>query len=185
MKRHILTPLTDTEKKFAEENHNLIYSFIHRYRYSIEEHYNILVFGYLKAVQIYLNRKDLQEKYDFPFVCWMYLRREIGNYFTTESSKKRKSLEKVFSLDADYAEMENQYNTVSKETLDNRIIEAESMEKLLQGLSSTQRKIIRMKVDGYSNKEIYLILEIKQSTYYKEMQRIKKTLEKARSGRIN
>ncbi len=52
------------------------------------------------------------------------------------------------------------------------------MTEFLNGLSDTQRKIAQMKLDGYSNKEIYLSLEIRRSTYYVEMQRIKKTLEK-------
>lgn len=31
------------------------------------------------------------------------------------------------------------------------------------------RKIVGMKIDGYGNKEIYLTLDIKPSTYYEEM----------------
>lgn len=182
MERHILTPLTATEQKFAEDNHNLIYGFIHRYRYSIEEHYQVLVFGYLKAVQVYLNRKDLQEKYDFPFISWMYMKREIGNYFATENSMKRKPDEPIISLDADYSEMENLHNVVAGKPTESEIMEKESMKELLHELSEVQRKIAMMKVDGYSSKEIYLILEIKPSTYYKEVQRIKNALEKILVG---
>ncbi len=58
------------------------------------------------------------------------------------------------------------------------MLEVERMTEFLNGLSDTQRKIAQMKLDGYSNKEIYLSLEIRRSTYYVEMQRIKKTLEK-------
>lgn len=177
MERHTLTPLTAIEKMFAEKNHNLIYGFIHRYRYSIEEHYNVLVFGYLKAVQVYLNRIDLQEKYDFSFISWMYMKREIGNFFTTENSKKRKPGETVVSLDTDYVEMDPLYNAVCIKPLETEVIEKESMNDILSKLSEIQRKIVELKVDGYSNKEIYLLLELKQSTYYKEMQRIKKSLE--------
>lgn len=38
-----LTKLTEKERKYAEENHNLIYSFLHRHGYSIEDYYNIAV----------------------------------------------------------------------------------------------------------------------------------------------
>lgn len=44
-----LEKLTETEKKFAEENHNLVYGFLHKNGYSIESFYNIVVFGYLKG----------------------------------------------------------------------------------------------------------------------------------------
>ena len=52
------------------------------------------------------------------------------------------------------------------------------LEELLENLSDVQRKITEMKMYGYNNKEIYLILEIKPSTYYKELQRINPVLEK-------
>ena len=36
-------PLTKEEKIFAEKNHNLIYGFLHKRGYSIEEYYQIAV----------------------------------------------------------------------------------------------------------------------------------------------
>lgn len=52
----------------------------------------------------------------------------------------------------------------------------ERMTEMLSSLSDTQRKIAELKVDGYSSKEIYSALEIKPSTYYVEVNRIKKVL---------
>ena len=49
----VLEKLSVIERKFAEENHNLIYGFLHKHGYSIEDFYSIVVFGYLKAVQEY------------------------------------------------------------------------------------------------------------------------------------
>ncbi len=43
-----LTRLTDNERKFAD-NHKLIYSFLSSKGYSIEDYYNIVVFGYLES----------------------------------------------------------------------------------------------------------------------------------------
>lgn len=57
-----LEKLTDTERNFAEENHNLIYGFLHQKELSIEEYYNIAVFGFLKAVQVYHRRKRFEWK---------------------------------------------------------------------------------------------------------------------------
>lgn len=42
--------MSDIERKFAEENHNLVYSFLHSNKYNIEDFYSIAVMGYLKAV---------------------------------------------------------------------------------------------------------------------------------------
>ena len=52
----------------------------------------------------------------------------------------------------------------------------EQMTEMLGSLSDTQRKIAELKIDGYSSKEIYSTLVIKPSTYYVEVNRIKKIL---------
>ena len=55
-------------------------------------------------------------------------------------------------------------------------MEAETLAEILESLTELQRKITRMKMDGYENKEIFLVLDMNQSTYYKELQRIKAAL---------
>lgn len=171
--------MTDAERKFATNNHNLIYGFLHQYGYDVETYYDIAVFGYLKAVQIYNRREDLRKKYAFPFISQQYMRSEIGNYFRTENAKKRKPSETVVSLDAEYAETENLHNCISDisgNSPESEMLEAERLTEFLNNLSDTQRKIAQMKLDGYSSKEIYLSLEIRRSTYYVEIKRIRKAL---------
>lgn len=177
MEKHKLQPLTETEKRFAEENHNLVYGFLHRYNYSIEECYNVVIFGFLKAVQIYNRRKDLQEKYDFPFIAWQYMRSEIGNNTRTENSQKRKPTEGVISLDAEYAEAEKFYNVVSGKSAEDDVMEVELLNDIMENLSELQRKIAQLKINGYSNKETYVIVGMQPSTYYKEMKRIRAIVE--------
>lgn len=179
MDNYRLEPLTNSERKFATENHNLIYGFLHRYGYDLEIYYDVAVFGYLKAVQIYNRREDLRNKYAFPFISQQYMRSEIGNHLRMEKAKKRKPTETVISLDAEYLHAEDLYNCIadmSGKSPESEVMAAEQVTKLLNNLSDTQRKIAQMKLDGYSNKEIYLLLEIRRSTYYVEMQRIKQAL---------
>ncbi len=178
LKNHKLKPLTDPERKFAEENHNLIYGFLHRYGYDLENYYDIAVFGYLKAVQVYHRREDLRDKYDFPFISWQYMRAEIGNHLKMQNAKKRKPMETVVSLDAEIAESGNLYNLIGGGAPESEVMETELLAELLNGLSDRQRKITEMKIHGYSNREAYSGLEIKPSTYYTEVKRIKAILEK-------
>ena len=174
-----LKPLTDFERKFATENHNLVYGFLNRYRYSLENYYDVAIFAFLKAVQIYNRREDLRSKYDFPFISWQYMRSEIGNHYRTEDAKKRKPSGILVSLDAEYAETENLYNcigVVGGKSPESEVVAMERVTELLNSLSDTQRKIAELKIDGYSSKEIYSALEMKPSTYYVEVNRIKKVL---------
>lgn len=173
MKKYKLENFTEEEKKLAEENHNLVYAYLHTYGYSIETYYNVVIFGYLKGIQVYCRREDLR---DMSFVCWQYMRSEMENHFKTETRQKRKPMESVLSLDADYNE-ENLHNCVGGKTLEEEVLEEETVSELLEKLSEVQRKIAEMKMDGYGNKEIFLILEMPKSTFYKEMKRIKVVVE--------
>ncbi len=179
MDKYKLEPLTDFERKFAEENHNLVYSFLHKYGYNLEVYYDVAIFGYLKAVQIYNRREDLRNKYPFPFISKQYMRAEIGNYFRTENAKKRRPSETVVSLDAEYSGTENLYNCVCDiggKSPELETLETGQLMEFLSGLSDAQRKITEMKMDGYNNKEIYSALEMKSSTFYVEVQRLKEAL---------
>lgn len=179
MKKHTLQPLTAQERTQAAENHNLVYSFLHRHGYSIEDFYNVVIFGYLKGIQTYNRREDLRNKYQLGFVCEKYMSAEIGNHFRTENAQKRKPAENIVSLDTDYAESENLYNCTCGKSAnpESEIIAGDLRAQLFEHLTKSQRKIAEMKMDGYNNKEIYLLLEIKPSTYYKEIKKIKLIME--------
>lgn len=179
MEKHTLQTLTAHERVQAAENHNLVYSFLRRHGYDMETFYDVVIFGFLKGIQIYNRREDLRNIYQLAFVCERYMSAEIGNHFRTENAQKRKPMENMISLDADYAESENLYNCTGGKTADPEaeIMEAELLVELLEHLTESQRKITEMKMDGYDNKEIFLLLEIKPSTYYKEVQRIKAILK--------
>lgn len=176
--RHTLQPLTENEKNFAEENHNLIYGFLHKYGYSIEEYYNIAVFGFLKAVQVYQRKEKLKGNYNFSHIAYQYMRAEFSNQRKNDMAKKRTPLEIIISLDADYAEAENYYNRIAGKSAEDEVMETEALTEILEILSVIQRKIVALRMDGHSNREIFLFLGIKPSTYYKEVQRIKSELEK-------
>ena len=44
-------PLNETQRIFADKNHNLVYKFLHEKNLPASEYYDIVIFGYLRAVQ--------------------------------------------------------------------------------------------------------------------------------------
>ena len=52
-------PLNDTKRIFADKNHNLVYKFLHEKNLPASEYYDIVIFGYLRAVQRYLTDPNL------------------------------------------------------------------------------------------------------------------------------
>ena len=61
-----VTKLTEGQKRFAEEHHEVLESFLKYRSLPFDEYYDIVVFRFLRAVQQYDEREDLK-KYSFEF----------------------------------------------------------------------------------------------------------------------
>lgn len=170
-----LERLTSKEKQFAEENHSLIYKFLNNGNYNIEDYYNIAVFGYLKAVQIY-HRIEEKRKYKFSVIAWKYMQAEMGNYFRMETAKKRTTEENILSLDADAEEIDSLYNIVGGKSAEADVMEDAAIQELFNSLTDAQQKIVTLKIEGYNNTEVCELLGMASSTFYKEMKRLQGTI---------
>lgn len=89
-----LTPLTQEEQRFAEENHWVIDWFFRISNYSLSEYYDVAAIGYLKAVKSWHARNELHE-YSFSTIAKQAMRSYIGNEL-----KKADRRIKTISLDA-------------------------------------------------------------------------------------
>lgn len=86
-------PLTEQEKAFANQYHNLIYKFMAVKKLTMEW-YDVVAIGYLKAVQKWFKREDLHQ-YCFSTIAFNKMCCEVG----IEREKKKRRL-KTISLDA-------------------------------------------------------------------------------------
>lgn len=89
-----LTPLTQEEQKFAEENHWVIDWFFRISNYNLSEYYDVAAIGYLKAVKSWHTRSELHE-YSFSTIAKQTMRSYIGNEL-----KKADRRIKTINLDA-------------------------------------------------------------------------------------
>lgn len=62
-------PLTSEQCLFATEHHGLVYSFLYANDLPIDEFYDVVIFGYLRAVSRYFNEPELQQ-YSFTTIAW-------------------------------------------------------------------------------------------------------------------
>ena len=49
-----IQPLTPKEQLYAEKHHEMIYHFLSHYQLDETEYYDVVVFGYLAAIQEYI-----------------------------------------------------------------------------------------------------------------------------------
>lgn len=153
-----LVTFTEAERELAEKNHNLVYEFLKSHKYDIEEYYNIAVMGYLKGIQKYY-RKTERNLSELPGICWNCMRSEMGNHFKMEKARKRQPVEM------------NRDTTYSAE---DEAITTEILNDALENMTEQQQIIVALKIFGYSNLEVCLMLEMNTSSYYRELERIRK-----------
>lgn len=70
-----LRPLTEEQRQFAANNHDLIYSFLQERSLDIDC-YDAAAMGYLRAVQRYLTEPRLR-RYHFSTVAWRAMRQSV------------------------------------------------------------------------------------------------------------
>ena len=173
MEKIELQPLTEHEKYITEKNHPLIYAFLHRCGYSVDEYYGIAAEGYVKGVQAHCRKPERKGRHTLAFICWQYMRAELRNYFKIQKAQKRIPVENIISLDTEHS-----YEFAGNSSPEIDLLEIELTKQLMENLSIKQRRITELKLIGYENKEIYHHLNISRTTYYRELQRIRVELEK-------
>lgn len=83
-----IRPLTRKQQKFAEENHNLVYAFLNKNSLSEATFYDVVIFGYLRAVQEYCDTSH-SHKQRFSTLAWKRMRSALSNYYRYLSRAKR------------------------------------------------------------------------------------------------
>ncbi len=159
-------PLTEEEKIFAEEHHDMIYHYLGYHRLPIDPWYDILIIPYLQAVKKYHTYEHLQ-KLKFDQIFFRTLDNARSNYYRDMNRQKRRPGGKVVSFDevispiySDNANgacieilggvSENYHNTI-----EHQIIDKLELDNLMDEFDrDNQRKIFELLIVGYSQKDI-------------------------------
>lgn len=88
MKRILDSPLTQEERQFAEEKHEVIYMFLLQNHLPKSEWYDVAAFGFLNAVRVWFTTPDLH-KWHFSTIAFKKMKSAIWNYRRMEGRKKR------------------------------------------------------------------------------------------------
>lgn len=156
-----LKPFTEEEKMLAENNHDLVYQFLKAHSYSMEDYYNTVVFGYLKGIQKYCRYVGNSAENNLAGICWNCMRSEMKSHFKMETAKKRQPAEA----------------TIKKiPSAEDEVLVTEILKSVMENLTIRQQNIITLKLLGYSNAEICLLMEMSKSSYYRELENIRQMI---------
>lgn len=144
-------PLTKEQRDFATKWHNLIYTYLNDKGLSEADYYDIVVFGFLRAVRRYFTEPELQ-RYSFSTIAWQAMECDLTNYYKRQFRQKRHA--SVVSLHSS-----NGLFTL-EEVLPapDKVMAQLETELLLHDLaamaSRQQMAVVRMKSAGYNMREI-------------------------------
>lgn len=156
--------LTAHEREFAEQNHNVIYDYLHKRGLSLEEYYDIAALGYLKAVMSYNRRRTLR-RYAFTTIAWRKISSEIHGEW--KKHERRKEVLDIVSIDAKMQGSESDLLRMLGAD-DDRL----SIVELKNSLPSEMQMYIWYLLMGYEREQICLILGISEDILEQKMEDI-------------
>ncbi|MCI9071984.1 MAG: sigma-70 family RNA polymerase sigma factor [Lachnospiraceae bacterium] len=166
-------PLTPEQRLFAEEHHNLVYKFLKENHLSGDEFYDVVIFGYLRAVSRYFTEPELQQ-YSFTTIAWRRMSACISDYRRKQRRPKHNA--DIVSLHI----KQNEDSLPLEETIAasnpymRQLEEQLLLHDLAKRVSRQQMNIVRLKSCGYNDRDIARC----QNT---TMKRVQELLEEVRS----
>jgi RNA polymerase sigma-70 factor (ECF subfamily) len=160
-----MTALTQEQSAFAAEHHDLVYAFLRRRGYSDDDYYDVVIFGYLAAVQNYFEREDLHA-YAFSTIAFKRMRGVLNNHFTAEGRRRR--IAEIVPFDS----------TMAGAAADTgKIVLLQAVrERLERRLTPKQREILRLLSEGYSQVEIAGMYRVTSAAIWGELVRARECI---------
>lgn len=149
---YIVRKLNDAERLLVEQNHNLIYDFIHARDLELSEYYGLIAESLCKTA-MYWDK----EKGAFSTLFYQIATRDLYAQWRRMGAMKRMSGEE---LPLEEGIVDGGYD------ITNEYIASETMKELM---NSEYANIIRLRLDGYTQEEIAIELGVTQATISRKL----------------
>lgn len=143
-----IRPLTQKQREFAEEYHDYIFQYLRCRHLAVQDFYDSAVFGYLLAVQEYLEKPDIQ-KYGFRRIAYTSMRSAIADEQRRQYRQKQLFSFKEFSEESLDGFLPDRQQYIA-ETLDNQ----NDLLQLLSCMTPKEKEVVYLKADGFTYQEI-------------------------------
>lgn len=176
-----ILPLTEYEKQLAEQCHDMVYIYLKKHYYDIEEYYDIAIMGLLAGVQQWNRSKEVKEKYSISTICTRNIHGAIVTHLRDENRQKRKPSGGFTSLDLQLEDSNESFiNSIITPTLEDeffaehdRLEEIDRIKSVLAQLTDTQKRIVLLKAGDRTNREIAKKMQIPYQKINWELNRIR------------
>lgn len=165
-------PLTPQEQIFAAENHSLVYKFLNEKRLPFDEYYDVIIFGYIKAIHHFFTAPGLTA-YAFSNIAWKGMQNSLYNYNRSKSRQKRNAEELSLHTMSCTDDLPFEDALPASDNYMQQLEFTLLLHDLAKRVSKQQMNIVRMRSSGYNLHDIAAC----QNTSTK---RIRKLLEEVR-----
>lgn len=149
-KIYVLTP---EQQQFATKHHDIVKIFLSRSKLDESDFYDVVIFGFLSAVQEYLTNSHLADTYAFNTIAWRKMRDCVSEEFKYRNRTTRNAPMGEYHENFAAATLDDllpcRMQAIA-ETLDNQA----RLMQLLSHLTPKELEIVRLKADGYTCREI-------------------------------
>ena len=147
-KLHEMTPL---QKQFAEEHQNVVFRFLNQKGLPADDYYDIVIFGYLQAVQEYDENPALSH-FRFSTIARTKMSDSLNKHYSYENKPKRKA--PMVSIHTHTSD-----GLALNEILPDRQKDLQAADRLfamevLSCLTETEQQMVYLKADGLTCREI-------------------------------
>lgn len=156
----------------------------------LEDWYDILIIPYLQAVKKYFTYEHLQ-KYKFEQIFFRTLDSARSNYWRAMNRKMRCPSGGIYSYENLVCKRERDdltglecaenmaylANGICNESAENEVVGTEMLKEALKTLDAEEQMIIKKKLYGYSDEEIYKSMGISVKKYNQILDRLIKAVE--------
>ena len=169
--------LTDKERLFAEQHHNVIYTFLNTCRLREEDFYDVAALGYLRAVKRYHREEKLQQ-YKFNTIAWQAMRGSVGNKKRADRIRDAViacSLNETTAEGTEYGDFIQAARDGLRELEEQENLQ-ELLREIMPALTERQRGHIVAALNGYRPQEIIKEQRVRFQEYHKDRKVIREVI---------
>lgn len=148
-----LRPMTQEEREFAEQHHNLVIDFLRYRRLPTDDFYDIVIFGYLSAVQQYFRNPPAGVK--FKAMAFRAMKDAILRDGEYNARAKRCGCTVSLDTEGRHSTIPDQKQDVERQTEDKALLE-----QAAKVATPKESKIIELLIDGFALHEAARLLKM-------------------------
>jgi len=143
--------MTQEEREFAEQNHDLVIDYLHRKNLPMDDYYDVVIFGYLSAVQQYF--RDPPPNVTFKAMVF----RAMKDSVLREGEYKSRAKHCGFTIGLDDV---SSTLTDPRQSTERRVESKALLEQAASVATPREARILRLLVDGFALHEAARFLKL-------------------------